>query len=92
LAIVGPSGSGKSTIAKLIERFYDPTSGLVTVDGTDLKGINLRQYRNKIGYVGQEPWLFNETIKDNLLNSNPEATDEEMIESLKKAHAWTFVK
>ena len=92
MAIVGTSGSGKSTIAKLIERFYDPTSGLVTVDGTDLKGINLRQYRNKIGYVGQEPCLFNETIKDNLLNSNPEATDEEIIESLKKANAWTFVK
>lgn len=55
LAIVGSSGSGKSTIAKLLERFYDPTEGQILIDGQDLKTLDLRQYRNLIGYVGQEP-------------------------------------
>lgn len=91
VAIVGPSGSGKSTIAKLVERFYDPTSGDILIDNQDLKSVSLRQYRNKIGYVGQEPCLFNETIRDNMLNSNPEATEEDIVEALKKAHAWDFV-
>lgn len=91
LAIVGPSGSGKSTIAKLIERFYDPTSGKILVNDLDLTEVNLRSYRNKVGYVGQEPCLFNESIRDNLLNSNPKATDEEIENALKMSHAWKFV-
>jgi ATP-binding cassette, subfamily B (MDR/TAP), member 1 len=90
-AIVGPSGSGKSTLAKLLERFYDPQEGAIMVNGKNLKDINLRQYRRRIGYVGQEPCLFNETIKENLLNSNPDATNNEIIDALKKANAYTFV-
>ena len=62
-AIVGPSGSGKSTVVQLVERFYDPSAGQVLIDGKDLKSINLRNYRQQIGYVGQEPVLFNTTIK-----------------------------
>jgi len=62
-AIVGPSGSGKSTVVQLVERFYDPEAGQVLVDGKDLKNLNLRHYRQQIGYVGQEPVLFNTTIK-----------------------------
>lgn len=55
----------------MIERFYDPMSGTVTIDGKDLKGFNLKQLRQKIGYVGQEPVLFNMSIKDNILYGNP---------------------
>lgn len=92
VAIVGPSGSGKSTIAKLVERFYDPTSGAIFVDGNNMKDINLRNYRNKIGYVGQEPCLFNETIRENMINSYPDATEEDIVDALRQAHAWSFVE
>ena len=61
------------------------------VDGKDLKSINLRNYRQQIGYVGQEPVLFNMTIKENLLMGKPDATDDEIMEALKAANAWGFV-
>lgn len=60
---MGPSGSGKSTIVQLIERFYDPTDGAVWVDDKQLKDVKLRDLRSQIGYVGQEPVLFNTSIK-----------------------------
>lgn len=91
-AFVGPSGSGKSTIVKLIERFYDPDEGTVTVNDQDLKKLNLRQYRHKIGYVGQEPVLFNESIKSNMMNARPEATVDDIEYALKQANAMTFVQ
>lgn len=75
-AIVGPSGAGKSSITLMIERFYTPTEGTVLVDGKDLKKINLQNYRQQIGYVSQEPVLFNTTIKKNILMGKPDATDE----------------
>lgn len=75
-AIVGPSGSGKSTIVQLIERFYDPSEGAVIIDGTDLKDINLRNFRQQVGYVNQEPILFNTSIKKNILFGNPNASDD----------------
>lgn len=90
-ALVGPSGSGKTTIAKLLERFYDPQSGSINVNGMNLKDINLRDYRRRIGYVGQEPCLFNESIKNNLLNANPQAKLEDIESSLKAAMAYDFV-
>ena len=91
-ALVGASGSGKSTIIQLLERFYDPESGQVLIDGQDLKELHLRHYRkNVVGYVSQEPILFNCSIKDNLLYAKPEATDAEVERALKSANAWDFV-
>ena len=90
-AFVGASGSGKSTIVKLVERFYDPSEGEVLVNGVDLKQINLRSYRQRVGYVGQEPVLFNQTIRENMLYCKPDATQEEIEEALRKGNAHTFV-
>lgn len=66
IALVGPSGCGKSTIINLLLRFYDPISGSITLDGYDIKGLNLRWLRSQIGYVGQEPVLFAGTIAENI--------------------------
>lgn len=90
-ALVGASGSGKSTIVQMIERFYDPDQGEVLIDGENLKNINLREFRTNIGYVGQEPVLFNCTIKENLLYGNSKATDDDIIKALKSANAWDFI-
>lgn len=90
-AIVGPSGAGKSSIALMIERFYEPSEGEVLIDGKPIKSLNLRHYRNQIGYVSQEPVLFNTTIKKNIQMGKPDATDEEIINALQKTNAWEFV-
>ena len=66
VALVGHSGCGKSSIVSLIQRFYDPTDGKITVDGTDIKEFNLRWWRQQIGLVGQEPVLFTGTIAQNI--------------------------
>jgi ATP-binding cassette subfamily B (MDR/TAP) protein 1 len=63
---VGPSGSGKSTIVQLLERFYDAKSGTVSIDGDDIKTLNLTSLRQCMGYVGQEPVLFNTSIRENM--------------------------
>ena len=78
VALVGESGGGKSTTAKLIARFYDPLSGVVRVDGTDLRDVELRSYRRQLGVVLQDPFLFSGTIADNLRFGRPEATDDEV--------------
>ena len=91
-ALVGPSGSGKSTVVQLIERFYDAEEGAVYLDGEDIKSFNLRSWRNTLGYVGQEPVLFNTSIKENLLFGNPDATDGEIVEALKSSNAWSFIE
>lgn len=91
-ALVGPSGGGKSTIIQLLERFYDPTSGSIELDGEPLTSLNLRSMRQHMGYVGQEPVLFNTTIRENLLFAQPNATEDEMIEALKAANAWDFIQ
>lgn len=74
-AIVGPSGSGKSTIVQLMERFYDPNDGEILIDGQPMKSLNLKHLRSQIGYVSQEPVLFNTTIKENVLLGKPNASD-----------------
>ena len=79
IALVGESGGGKSTTAKLVARFYDPASGAVRVDGTDLRDVELRSYRRQLGVVLQDPFLFSGTIADNVRFGRPEATDEEVV-------------
>ncbi|CAM9429957.1 unnamed protein product, partial [Ascophyllum nodosum] len=78
LALCGSSGGGKSTVTKLLLRFYDPTSGSLLLDGYDVRSLNIAYYRSKIGYVGQEPVLFAGTIRDNIANGKPGATDDEI--------------
>ena len=92
MAFVGGTGCGKSTLFALLERFYDPLNGEVTVDHINLKKYNLTELRKFIGYVGQEPTLFSVSIKENLLLAKPNATDGELESALKKANAWDFIQ
>ncbi len=78
IALVGQTGGGKSTLAKLIARFYDPRTGSVRVDGTDLREVQLSSYRRQLGVVLQDPFLFSGTIADNVRFGRPEATDAEV--------------
>ena len=92
IAIVGPSGSGKSTIINLIPRLYDVGSGRIKWNGVDLRDMELAHLRAGIGVVSQENYLFNGTIRDNLLYARPDATEEDMIEACKKANIYDFVE
>ncbi|CAN6487128.1 unnamed protein product [Victoria cruziana] len=92
IAIVGSSGSGKSTIVALIERFYDPTSGQVLLDGHDIKTLKLRWLRQQIGLVSQEPALFATSIKGNMLLGRADATEVEMEEAARVANAHSFIE
>ena len=94
LALVGPSGCGKSTVISLIVRFYDPLSGALFLDGTDLKNLNIRWLRSQIGIVSQEPVLFDASIADNIrYGANfRDVSDEEVIEAAKAANIHSFVE
>jgi subfamily B ATP-binding cassette protein MsbA len=92
VALVGQSGSGKSTIANLLTRFYDVQEGIIKIDGIDIKDMNLKSLRDLMGLVTQDSILFNDTIKANIALGKPEATDDEIIEALKIANAYEFVK
>jgi len=81
MAVVGSTGAGKSTIAKLVVRFYDPQGGRVTIDGHDLRDVTLDSLRRQLGVVPQEPFLFHGTFRNNVAFSNPDATDEEILEA-----------
>jgi len=91
LALVGPSGAGKSTIFNLIPRFYDPTGGLVRLDGHDLRSVTQHSLREQIGIVPQETMLFGGTIRENILYGRLDATEVEMIEAAKAANAHEFI-
>jgi ATP-binding cassette subfamily B (MDR/TAP) protein 1 len=91
VALVGSSGCGKSTCIQLIQRFYDPDSGTVEVDGIDVKDLNIGWLRDNIGIVGQEPVLFDCTIKQNIAYANTDATDEEIIAACQQANAYNFI-
>lgn len=91
VALVGPSGAGKSTIANLLPRFYDVTSGSLTIDGVDVRDVTFSSLRQQIGLVPQETMLFNASIKDNILYGRLDATDEEIIAAAKAANAHDFI-
>ncbi len=91
VAIVGSSGAGKSTISRLLFRFYDPTSGSITIDGQDIKSVTQDSVRQLIGIVPQDTVLFNDTIKYNIGYGNPNATTSEIIEAAKAAQIHDFI-
>lgn len=90
-ALVGPSGSGKSTILSLILRFYDPDKGSISIDGHDIRDYSQQTLRDQIGLVSQDTFLFHDTIRNNIRYGMLEATDEEVIEAAKLAHAHNFI-
>lgn len=91
LAVVGQSGSGKSTVIALVMRFYDPTYGSVLIDECDIKSLNLRSLRQKIGLVQQEPALFSTTVYENIKYGKEEATEIEVMKAAKAANAHEFI-
>ncbi|XP_073490099.1 bile salt export pump-like isoform X2 [Aquarana catesbeiana] len=90
-AFVGPSGAGKSTTIQLIQRFYDPDQGMVTLDGHDVRSLNIQWLRSLIGIVEQEPVLFATTIAENIRYGKDSATKEEIIAAAKEANAYNFI-
>ncbi|TMW55304.1 hypothetical protein Poli38472_013195 [Pythium oligandrum] len=91
VAFVGSSGGGKSTLVSLLERFYDPTSGQIFLDGRDIKDINVRWLRQQIGIVQQEPVLFQTTIYENIAAGGKDVTREQAVEAAKMANAHKFI-
>lgn len=92
IALVGPNGCGKTTLANLLLRFYDVQEGAIAIDGTDIRQVRLRDLRRQIGLVSQEPTLFNDTVWANIRYGSPHATDEQVIEAAKRAHAHRFIE
>ena len=90
-ALVGPSGAGKSTIISLIPRFYDPSEGSILIDGQDITDVTKSSLRRHLAYVSQQPYLFEGTIRDNIRYGRPEATDTEVEEAARLAHAHDFI-
>lgn len=91
VAIVGPSGAGKSTIINLIPRLYDTISGSVRIDSLDIKDADIFTLRKHLGFVTQDTYLFNGTVKDNLLYANEDATDEQIIDACKRAYIHDYI-
>jgi ATP-binding cassette, subfamily B, bacterial len=91
IGLVGPSGGGKSTVVNLIARFYDPTGGVVRIDGIDLRGIDTGHYREQIGMVLQDPYLFHGTVLENIRYAMPYATPAAVIAAAKAANAHDFI-
>ncbi|MFN3891080.1 MAG: ABC transporter ATP-binding protein [Beijerinckiaceae bacterium] len=90
-ALVGPSGGGKSTVLALLQRFYTPESGVIEIDGQDISKVDLAALRSKIAFVSQDVYLFRGTIRDNIALGRPGASDEEIREAARKAHAHHFI-
>lgn len=91
-ALVGSSGAGKSTLMSLVPRLYDVLEGSISMDGKDLRDWPLQELRNHIGFVTQDTFLFNDTIRENLLYAKPDATDEELLDACQRAGIADFVK
>lgn len=92
IAIVGPNGSGKSTLVGLLTRFYDPNEGAVLFDGLDLRDVRLRDLRDQLALVPQEPQLFDDSIAANIRYGRPSATDAEVQTAAEMAHVWDFAQ
>jgi ABC-type multidrug transport system fused ATPase/permease subunit len=92
IGVVGPSGSGKSTLVSLIPRFYDPQSGVVTIDGRDVREFTIRSLRRQIAFVLQETQLFHATVWQNIAYGKPEATRDEVIRAAQLAQAHAFIE
>ncbi len=92
VAIVGPTGAGKTTMVKLLMRFYDVNSGAILVDGSDVRDFNRSELREIFGMVLQDTWLFKGTIMENIRYGRLDATDEEVIQAAKAAHAHHFIQ
>ena len=91
VAIVGPTGCGKTTVINLLMRFYDVNSGSIKVEGKDIRDVTRKSLRTSYGMVLQETWLKSGTIRDNIAFGRPEATEEEIINAAKEAHAHSFI-
>jgi ATP-binding cassette subfamily B protein len=91
IAIVGPSGSGKTTLMSLLMRFYDPHSGTIRIDDCDLRNIKQSSLRRNMSVVLQDPLLFNDTVRANIAYGRPDATDEEIEQAARAAHAHEFI-
>jgi len=92
VAMVGRSGAGKTTVASLLPRFWDVTSGRITLDGIDIRALSLDTLRDAIGIVPQEPVLFSGTIRENIAYARPDASDAEIMQAAQAAHAWEFIE
>lgn len=92
LALVGASGAGKSTLADLLPRFYDPDGGQILIDGIDLKELDMRTFRRRLGIVSQDTFLFNASVRDNLIYGRPEATEKELEDAMLRANAYEFIQ
>jgi len=92
IALVGQSGSGKSTIANLVTRFYDVSEGSILIDGADIRDLTKHSLRSLMGLVTQDSILFNDSVKNNILLGDINSTEEDVLEALKIANAWEFVK
>ena len=92
VAIVGPTGCGKTTLINLLMRFYDVDSGSIRIGGTDIRDMKRETLRSGFGMVLQDTWLRSGTIRDNIRMGRPTATDEEIIQAAKEAHAHSFIR
>jgi ATP-binding cassette subfamily B protein len=90
-ALVGPSGGGKSTVVSLIQRFYEPDEGRITIDGQRIADVDLKSLRERIAFVSQDVFLFRGSIRDNIALGRAGATQEEIVEAAVKAHAHEFI-
>jgi len=91
IALVGPSGVGKSTLAIMLMRFYDPQQGKIMIDGVDIRDCTIESLRKNISVVWQEPFIINDTVKENMLMVKSEATEDQIISACKDSYAWNFI-
>ena len=91
IAIVGPTGAGKTTIVKLLMRFYDVDDGRIYIDGYDINSLTRKDLRSMFGMVLQDTWLFSGTIMENIRYGRPDASDQEVVEAARAAHAHRFI-